>query len=244
MTPQGVGMVILPGSIDGRTERTIRPAACTICRHPQRPTIEMLRVAGTPFRALAKEFGVTKDAVCRHFSHHVSEKRKAELMAGPAAVEGLVNAAAKESRSALEYLRVTHSILFNQFINAAEGGDRKGVIDTAGPMLDALREVAKMTGELRVLAGLTVNNSTINFVASPQFLALTQGLLQISREFPAAKPAIVGLLRRLDEPAGGLPAVATTDVGRGNGTALHGPLVRPGAPIIECEAVDVVEGAQ
>jgi hypothetical protein len=204
----------------------------------------MLRVAGTPFRALAKEFGVTKDAVCRHFSHHVSEKRKAELMAGPAAVEGLVNAAAKESRSALEYLRVTHSILFNQFINAAEGGDRKGVIDTAGPMLDALREVAKMTGELRVLAGLTVNNSTINFVASPQFLALTQGLLQISREFPAAKPAIVGLLRRLDEPAGGLPAVATTDVGRGNGTALHGPLVRPGAPIIECEAVDVVEGAQ
>jgi hypothetical protein len=127
----------------------------------------MMRVAGVPFRTLAKEFGVTKDALCRHWAGHVTEKRKAELMAGPAAVEGLVNAAAKESRSALEYLRVTHSILFNQFVNAAEGGDRKGVIDTAAPMLDALREVAKMTGELRTwAAGVTVNNNTINFVGT------------------------------------------------------------------------------
>jgi hypothetical protein len=207
----------------------------------------MMRVAGVPFRTLAKEFGVTKDALCRHWAAHVTEKRKGELMAGPAAVEGLVNAAAKESRSALEFLRVTHSVLFKQFINAAEGGDKRSVIDTAKPMLDALREVAKLTGELRTwAAGITVNTQ-INFVGSPEFAVLSTGLLQIARDHPSAKADIIGLLRRLDEPqspADSLTAIASMDAPRGNGTALGGPLMRFGAPVIECDAVDVVEGAQ
>jgi hypothetical protein len=243
MPPQGVEAEILPGSIDGRSERAVRPRSCTICMHPQRPQIEMMRVAGVPFRTLAKEFGVTKDALCRHWAAHVTEKRKGELMAGPAAVEGLVNAAAKESRSALEFLRVTHSILFNQFINAAEGGDKRSVIDTAKPMLDALREVAKMTGELRTwAAGVTINNNQINFVGSPEFAVLSTGLLQIARDHPSAKADIIGLLRRLDEPqsaADNLPSIAVMDESRGNGTAAHGPLMRSDGPIIECAAVEV-----
>jgi hypothetical protein len=242
MPPRGVEAEILPGSIDGRSERAVRPRSCTICMHPQRPQIEMMRVAGVPFRTLAKEFGVTKDALCRHWSAHVTEKRKGELMAGPAAVEGLVNAAAKESRSALEFLRVTHSILFNQFINAAEGGDKRSVIDTAKPMLDALREVAKLIGELRTwAAGVTVNTQ-INFVGSPEFAVLSTGLLQIAREFPASKPSIIALLRRLDEPqsaAGSLPTIAVMDAHLGNGKAVHGPLMRPAATIIEGDAIEV-----
>jgi hypothetical protein len=231
----------LPGSIDGRSERAVRPRNCTICMHPQRPQIEMMRVAGVPFRTLAKEFGVTKDALCRHWAAHVTEKRKGELMAGPAAVEGLVNAAAKESRSALEFLRVTHSILFNQFVNAAEGGDRRSVIDTAKPMLDALREVAKMTGELRTWANGVTVNTQINFVGSSEFAVLSTGLLKIAREFPAAKPSIISLLRRIDEPqsaTNSLHSIAVRDH-LGNGNAFSGPLMRSDAPLIEGDAIEV-----
>jgi hypothetical protein len=204
----------------------------------------MLRCAGTPYRVLAEKFDLGKDAIVRHFHNHVTDARKAELMVGPAQVEDLAVAAADESRTVLDFLAITRSVLFRQFLNAAEAGDRNGVVSIADSLLVALRDHARITGELRQLSGITIDQRTINFVGTPQFEALSTGLLQIAREFPAAKPSIIGLLRRLDEPAGGVPAVATTDVGPGNGTALHGPLVRPGAPIIECEAADVVEGAQ
>jgi hypothetical protein len=54
-------------------------------------------------------------------------QRKAELVAGPAAVESLANAAADESRSLLDYLSITRTILFNQPLACAEAADRHGV---------------------------------------------------------------------------------------------------------------------
>jgi hypothetical protein len=227
--------------MDKRNERTVRPRACTVCRHKDRVQIEMLRVAGTPYRVLADKFGIGKDAIVRHFHGHVTEARKAELMVGPAQVEDLAVAAADESRTVMDYLSIARSVLFRQFINAAEAGDRNGVVSVADSLLVALRDSAKITGELRQLSGVTINQNTVNFVGTPAFDALSSGLLQIARDYPAAKADIIGLLRRLDEPqspAGGLPAIAVIDAPRGNGSALGGPLRLSGAPVIECAAVE------
>jgi hypothetical protein len=124
------------------------------------------------------------------------------------------------------------------FAASAEEGDTRGIVDTAGSLLDILRELGKLSGELRHVTGIVNLNTQINVTASPQFLRLSDGLLRIARAHPQAKPDIVALLRGLDEPeshAGGLPA----NRGHGNRTALSGPLMRPDAPVIECEAVDV-----
>jgi hypothetical protein len=226
---------------DGRSERVIRPNACTVCRHKDRAQIELLRVAGLPYRTLAAKFGVSKDAIVRHFHGHVTEARKAELMVGPAQVEELAVAAADESRTVMDYLGIARSVLFRQFLNAAEAGDRNGVVNVADSLLVALRDTAKLTGELRQLSGITVNQQ-FNFAGSPEFAALSSGLLQIARAHPAAKADIIGLLRRLDEPhsaAGALSAPMAMDAPRSNGTDVHEPLMRPGAPIIECVAVEV-----
>lgn len=201
----------------------------------------MLRVAGTPYRVLADKFGLGKDAIVRHFHSHVTEQRKAELMVGPAQVEELAVAAADESRTVMDYLSIARSVLFRQFINAAEAGDRNRVVSVADSLLVALRDSAKITGELRQLSGVTINQNTVNFVGTPAFDVLSSGLLQIAREFPAAKPSIVALLRRLDEPqshAGGLPAIADMDARLGNAAALSGSLMRPGSPVIEGTAVE------
>ena len=88
---------------------------------------------------------------------------------------------------------------FNQFLNAAEVGDRPGVANVAGRLLESLRELGKLTGELRELSGVTINNNTLNLFASPQFTALQEGLLRIARTHPDAKVDIVALLRGLDE---------------------------------------------
>ena len=180
----------------------------------------MLRVGGASLSALADKFNVSRSAVFRHCKNHVSPQRRAELTAGPAAVEQLANAAADESRSLLDYLSITRSVLFSQFLNAADAGDRVGVANVAGRLLESLRELGRLTGELRHVSGITVNNNTLNIVGSPAFQALSEGLLAVARAHPEARTDIVALLRNLD---------ATPSLPKPNG-AMHGAL-------IEAEAV-------
>jgi hypothetical protein len=187
--------------------RPARPGKCAICTHPERPRIEMLRVSGVPLRAIAEQFGCSKDSVHRHFLNHVSQKRRAELVAGPAAVEQLANAAAAESKSLLDYLGIARSILFGQFLNAAEAGDRNGLVSVAGRLLESLREIGRLTGELRQVSGISITNNTVNMIGSPEFTALSEGLLVIARAHPEARADIVALLRRVDEAPEALPAL-------------------------------------
>ena len=103
-----------------------------------------------------------------------------------------------KSKSLLDYLSITRAVLFNQFLNAAEAGDRGGVANVAGRLLEALRELGRLSGELRQLSGLTINQNQINIIASPQFIALQEGLLKVARAHPEARGDIVLLLRSLD----------------------------------------------
>jgi hypothetical protein len=159
-------------------------------------------------RVLERQFSVSKDIISRHFRLHVSPQRRAELIAGPAKVEQLANAAADESRGLLDYLRITRGVLFSQFLAAAEAGDRNGVANVAGRLLDSLKELGKLTGELRQISGITVNNNTVNFIGSPEFGALSKGLLGIARTHPEAKQDIIALLRQLDSDPAMSPNVA------------------------------------
>jgi AcrR family transcriptional regulator len=202
----------------------------------------MMRVANVPVRVIAAQFGIGKDTVNRHFHSHVSEKRRHELMVGPAQIEQLAVAAAEESKTVMEYTAIARSILFRAFVDAAEANDRRQLVSLADSLLQALRDYGKLTGELRQMAGINITQNVVNFTASPEFVQLSQGLLEIARAHPEVKQAIVGLLRRLDEPqsaAGGLLAPsAMGDAPRGAGTGVLGlPVARGG--VIECAAVEV-----
>jgi hypothetical protein len=127
----------------------------------------MMRAAKVPVRVIGARFGLSKDAVNRHFHMHVSEKRRNELMVGPARVEALAAAAAEESKTVMEFKAVVaRSVLFNQFLLAAEANDRRGLVSIADSLLQALRDYAKLTGELRQMAGITINQNTLNLAAS------------------------------------------------------------------------------
>jgi hypothetical protein len=213
--------------------RTVRPGVCIVCMHPKRSQIEMLRAGGATLRAIAKRFGepLDKDNISRHFRNHVSRERRAELLAGPARVEQLANAAADESRSLLEQLQIVRAILLNQFLVSAEAGDRQGVVSLAGQLIQALRELGRVTGELRELSGVTINRNVINLFATPEFTRLQAGLLKVARAHPAARSDIVALLRSLDAaPAAGLTdGLSARAVG--SDMAACGLSVRPGAPL-------------
>ena len=111
----------------GRSSRTIRPSQCTVCAHQERARIELLRAGGASLRILAEKFEISKDAVHRHFERTTLRMReRPSFVLGRARVEELANKAADESKSLLDYLSITRSVLFNQLLNAAEAGDRFG----------------------------------------------------------------------------------------------------------------------
>jgi hypothetical protein len=223
--------------------RRVRPAICIVCTHPRRAQIEMLRAGGATLRAIAKRFGepINKDSISRHFRNHVSRERRAELLAGPARVEQLANAAADESRSLLEQLQIVRSVLLNQFLVSAEAGDRQAMVGVAGQLIQALRELGRATGELRELSGVTINQSVLNLFTSPEFARLQEGLLKVARAHPGARADIIALLRSLNSApsvavAGGLAANADR-------TAPGVQCMRPGVassnpPMIECTPAD------
>jgi hypothetical protein len=47
------------------------PRPCTVCRHPDRAGIEVALTGGTPYRDIARQHHVSKDAVRRHRLDHV-----------------------------------------------------------------------------------------------------------------------------------------------------------------------------
>lgn len=186
----------------GRSERELRVRNCLVCNHPERARIELLRVGGASLDSLAAKFDISRDAIWRHGAKHVSQERRAELTVGRSKIEELAETAADESKSLLDYLSITRSVLFHQFLTAAEAADRPAVANIASKLLEALIEYGKLTGELRQISGITVNNNTVNFIGTPEFGALSAGLLSIARQFPEIKAHIVALLRQLDsEPA-------------------------------------------
>jgi hypothetical protein len=98
-------------------------------------------------------------------------------------------------------MQIVRSVLFNQFISAAEASDRAGVANVAGRLLESLRELGRLTGELREVSGITVNHNVLNLFASPEFTALQEGLLRLGRAHPEARADIIALLRSLDAEA-------------------------------------------
>lgn len=178
---------------------------CKVCSLPGdvRARLERLHVGGASDVALAREFaeyGINRFTIMRHVKNenHLSRQRKAELLAGPVRIHDLANKAALESKSLLEYLQISRSVLFNQFLNAAEASDRYSVATLAPQLLASLKELGKLSGELRSLAGISVTTNNFLISADPQYPQLESGLLRIIERHPEARVDVMALLAELE----------------------------------------------
>lgn len=53
------------------------PRTCTVCRHRRRQEIDSALLVGRPFRNIAKQFGTSRMALCRHKAHLLASLAKA-----------------------------------------------------------------------------------------------------------------------------------------------------------------------
>jgi len=178
-----------------------KPSTCAICRHSERERIEALRASGASLESLARKFKVHKDAVWRHYKDHVSADRKINYLAGAGTIVALKERAVAEDASILDHLTILRSILMGAVTTAAEANSAFTLATLSGRLVEVLKEIGKITGEIeRLNPSLSITNNVAIF-SHPQFVELQVGLIQIARQNPGARADIVALLRGLDARA-------------------------------------------
>jgi hypothetical protein len=180
-----------------------RKTTCTICRNDERWRIELLRASGVGLDAIAAKFNVSRDAVHRHWTLHVTPEMKANYLCGPAQLSQLAEKAAHEGDSVLDHLRMVRTVLTGQLAAMSEAGDGRGAAYVAGRLTATLETIARITGEMGELARSTINiNGNVSIMNNPQFATVHATLLRALAPFPDARGAVVLALRDLDaEPA-------------------------------------------
>ena len=149
-------------------------------------------------------------------------------MAGPVKIGDLVNRAADKLRTVLEMYQVTRSLLFSRMLAAAEAGDNFGTSSVGRVLIDLLDKLSRLTGELRSMAGLVVNNTQINIGAPPEFAALEESLSGLIRKYPETRVDVVAIIRQIQASLAGGP---------------NGARYQAGPVLIEGERVEMTEAA-
>lgn len=163
------------------------PRDCTVCNHPERVTLDAALVEGRSYRDVARQFGVSKDAVARHHRAHVSpalvrvvERREARLAErGPASV--------------LERLETLYERAVGILDRAEAAGQTAQELGALRELRGLADSIARITGELRETPAVA-----INVLASPEIVALTSALMRALAPFPEARVAAADALEQLD----------------------------------------------
>jgi hypothetical protein len=174
--------------------------------------------AGRSLQSVGDEFGLSKDAVRRHWQNHVTPARRAELIAGPVQIAKLAQRAVEEDRSLLDYLSILRSELLRLFLSAKQRGLTYDAASIAQRLLNTLEAIGRLTGQLRQ-AGITINNvagSVSNqtlVLNSPEVAKLQGTIIRALSPFPEARAAVIEALRDMDSaPAVTAPRASASDL--------------------------------
>jgi hypothetical protein len=174
-------------------------ARCAVCNHPELYRVELALVSGASNRAVGEKFGLHKQALWRHLKRHMSEERRAQLVAGPLKLTQLAQKAAEEGMALIDYLGMVRSALLAQFFAATEVSDRQGAALLSGRLLECLRIMAQLTGEIGRTGAQITNNTLI--MSSPLMAELQGMLIRTLQPYPEARAAVLGGLEELSAKA-------------------------------------------
>jgi len=153
------------------------PRTCTICRHLQRAEIDRALIEHRPYRAIARQFSASKDALIRHHDNHLP----AALVKAKAAME------VADANKILEQVQDLRNRALT-ILNTAEGaGDLRAALGAIRETRGCLELLGKLAGELQ-------DAPTINLFISAEWLSVQAVILSALEPYADAKLAIASAL--------------------------------------------------
>ena len=174
---------------------------CTVCSHPERHRIELLRLGGSTAESIAQLFGLHRDAIYRHMAAHVDAATKAEIVAD-VPIEELAERAMREGRSLMDYLSIIRHGLMSALQRASAAGEHTAHAALAKRAIEVNREIGRLTGEL--LNAAPVRNYVQNNItfSDPNTMDRMEAMLiERLQPFPGALQAVQAGLLALSAPS-------------------------------------------
>jgi len=154
------------------------PRQCSVCAHASLHAINTALVAGGTLRDIARQFGLSKDAVARHQADHL-----------PTALVAAVGA--EETRQALDVLQQLKTInaaALTVLRDARTAGDGDLALKAIDRIHRQVELQAKLLGELD-------ERPVVNVLVTPEWHALRETMLRALAPFPAARLAVAAALQ-------------------------------------------------
>jgi hypothetical protein len=154
---------------------------CTVCSHPERAEIDAAAIAGASYRTVAHRFHVTRYALMRHKADHVlPELVKAKQAEDVSRATDLLEMATTRDKLALALLAA-----------AQRTGDLKTAVSALRVSLTSLELLARLRGELN-------EQTTVNVLILPEYMAARSALVAALAPFPDARRAVVDALAAIE----------------------------------------------
>lgn len=157
---------------------------CSVCQHPDLRQINGLLIEGVSYRDVARQFGVSKDAVARHRADHLPEfLSRAKAAADVADADSLLDQ--------LDQLQRRAGALLDR---AEHDGDLRTALGGIRELRAGIALIAELRGEID-------RRPTVTLVSSPEWLAVRTAILEALSRHPDARLAVVAALSRVDAGA-------------------------------------------
>ncbi len=160
------------------------PRTCTVCQHPERSGIEHQLLNRDTLRDIARQHGLTKDAVLRHKDDHL-----------PAVL--VKSARAREIAHADHLLEEANRLY--QVATAIMEETRKNKPDTALRAIQAGGRLLELLGEL---LGELNRSPQVNMLLAPEWVAVRGVLLRALAPYPEARAATAAALLEVEASRG------------------------------------------
>ncbi len=153
------------------------PRQCSVCAHASLHAINTAFVAGGTLRDIARQFGLSKDAVARHQADHL-----------PTALVAAVGAAeTRQALDVLQQLKTINAAALTVLRDARTAQDGELALKAIDRILKQIELQAKLLGDLD-------ERPVVNVLVSPEWHALRSRIVVALASHPDARLALAGVL--------------------------------------------------
>jgi len=151
---------------------------CTVCGHKDVEEINKLLLCSDSYRDIARQFGLSKDALARHKESHMPE----------------LLLKSQEVKETLQADNLLDQIVYYE----SEARRFKGLAESQGDLELALKAVDRALKCLDLFAkarGIISDQPQVNILVLPEWIALRTAIIQSLRPYPDALEAVRDALR-------------------------------------------------
>ena len=151
---------------------------CTVCNHKDIEEINKLLLCSGSYRDIARQFGLSKDAISRHKESHIPE-----LLSKSNDIKEIVSA-----DSLLIKVEEEANFVREMRVLAAADGDIELALKAVDRALKCIEIYAKVNG-------LIQEQPTVNITLNAGWIELRTVIVQALDPYPQAKEAVVNAIR-------------------------------------------------